>query len=244
MNDQELSHEHSDEDDVGEERLDARVDQAPETPAAATAANDVGLEEPAAQGEVDGVADAAVAAVSLDDVVAGIDVSLANEATDLGETSESIEPRATGEVRRHIVFTLAGSHYATPVGSVVEIGHVPPVTPVPNVPAWVQGVTNLRGEILAIVDLRRFFELEDDGTEGVGRMLVTRAAGEDLTAGLIVDDVRGVASLSAADLSAPTASYDDRIAPFVTGVQERDGRRLAVLDLESLLNSREIRQLG
>ncbi|HXU44077.1 MAG TPA: chemotaxis protein CheW, partial [Thermoanaerobaculia bacterium] len=67
------------------------------------------------------------------------------------------EPPAAAE--RSVVFLLGATRCAVPIDRVLEIGDVPAITPVPNVPAWVRGVANLRGDILAIVDLGAYVGL-------------------------------------------------------------------------------------
>ncbi len=179
-------------------------------------------------------------APSLDQLVAAIDREVAAVGLDQSQEAPAA-PAGTGEAR-HIVFTLGATRYAVAVGNVVEIGRAPELTRVPNLPAWVLGVSNLRGDIFAVLDLRALLGLEVLGPIGEGRMLVARAGGEEVSAGLIVDQVNGVAGISMVELAPPTAPIDDRLAPYLVGVEERQDRLLVVLDLERLLMSEEIRQ--
>jgi purine-binding chemotaxis protein CheW len=142
---------------------------------------------------------------------------------------------------QHVVFTLAGTDYAVPISRVLEIGRPSQVTPLPNVPDWVLGLTNLRGDIISVVDLRGFLGL-GQAPLGAGRMVVVRSGGEDLTTGLMVDRVKEICRLPVRPLPAPAAAVDDRVAPYLRGVAEHADRLLVFLDLDRLLLSGELRQ--
>ena len=148
---------------------------------------------------------------------------------------------ATGE-EQHVIFTLAGTEYAVPIANVIEIGRPLVVTPVPNVPDWVLGVANLRGDIISMVDLRAFLGMEWIGYSQASRMLVAQARQEDMTTGLIVDRVSEIRYLSVDRIGAPAGPIADQVTPYLRGVYEHDGRLLAVLDFDQLLLSPEIRQ--
>lgn len=142
--------------------------------------------------------------------------------------------------RQHLLFSLAGTRYALRLDHLVELGLPPATTAVPNVPGWVRGVANLRGDVLAVVDLAAFFGLEPAGEAAAARLLVVRAGGDDVTAGLLVDGVHGLVGLDAP--RPPTAAVADRVAPFLTGVSEHADRLVAVLDLERFFASPEVRR--
>lgn len=153
---------------------------------------------------------------------------------------EALAPAAAPALslaERHIAFRLGEARYAVPYRFVVEVGSVPPVTAVPRVPGWVLGVTNLRGEILSVVDLASFLGAPSIA-EG-GRMLVVRGAGEETLAGLVVSDIAGMTQLSAATIRATTAPIEDAVAPYLAGVVEHQGQVVSILDLERLLSSPE-----
>lgn len=100
----------------------------------------------------------------------------------------------------------------------------------PCTPPFVAGVMNLRGQILAIVDLRRFFELPAQGLTELNRVIVLCDSDNEL--GLLADSIDGVRPLTASDLQEGL--------PTLTGIRERflkgiTGRMLAVLDGRRLL---------
>ncbi|MGE3541021.1 MAG: chemotaxis protein CheW [Candidatus Tectimicrobiota bacterium] len=146
------------------------------------------------------------------------------------------------QAARYILFTLAGSRYAVPVPSVLEIGRVPPITPVPNVPPWVRGVINLRGEILSVIDFRTFLGLEDSHASEHSRMLVVKTAGDEIMTSLIVDQITGIVPLSGTLLDLPATVASHPVASYLCGAYEHEDQVGAVFDLERLLLSPEVRQ--
>ena len=142
---------------------------------------------------------------------------------------------------RYVLFTVAGAQYAVHETCVTELDRVPKITIVPNVPGWVRGVTNRRGDILSVVDTRSL--LGSDRTELLNaRMLVVRLLDDTCSLGLLVDDVQQIASVPLREIRPPASALEGPLAPFLTGLFELDQRTVAVLDMERLLRSPTIRQ--
>jgi purine-binding chemotaxis protein CheW len=181
----------------------------------------------------------------LDELIATIDQEV-EEAFGPGAMAD-LEPDAlTGAVgeEQYVIFTLAEAEYAVPAANVREIGEPLGVTPVPNVPDWVVGVANLRGDVLSLVDLRLFLGMEQiDYDEDTRAMVVhTEQGALNITTGLMVDLVSDIRYLSVDRIETPTAPLEDRIAPYLRGVYEQDEHLLVVLDLDQLLLSPEMQQ--
>ncbi len=139
---------------------------------------------------------------------------------------------------QHVVFEVAGNAYAVPIRNVAEISRPPAVTPVPHVPAWVVGVANVRGDVVSLIDPRLLLALPAGKAGPDQRLLVARAAADEIVVGILVDRVRGLRRLAGPYLLAPDAG---RLAPFVTGLADIDGRLTAILDLERFLSSDTLR---
>jgi purine-binding chemotaxis protein CheW len=154
-----------------------------------------------------------------------------------------VRPVVQGEAEeQYIVFALAGTDYAVPIGNVVEVGRPRHITPLPNVPDWMTGLTNLRGDVISVVNLRAFLGMDLVPLGNAGRMLVARSTTEDTTTGLLVDRVRQISKLPVRQIAAPTSPLEDRVTPYLRGVAEHAGRLLVVLDLDRLLLSPDMRQ--
>jgi purine-binding chemotaxis protein CheW len=175
----------------------------------------------------------------LDELIAEIDQEIEqSDTTDIDATL----PGETGDRAQYVIFTLAGGEYAVSIDSVTEVGRPLQTTPVPNVPDWVLGVANLRGDIISMVDLRDFLGMDMLRYKQYSRMLVSQARQEDLTIGLLVDRVSGIRYLSLDKVMTPTAPIEDRVAPYLMGVYEYEEKFLNILDFDKLLLSSEMQQ--
>jgi purine-binding chemotaxis protein CheW len=138
-----------------------------------------------------------------------------------------------------LVFQLGGDEFALPIAAVHEVARVPDkITRLPKAPEFLEGVINLRGEVLPVVDQRRRFDMP--ATEmGEGRRLIVVRT-ERHTAGLIVDGVREVLRTGAETLEPPPVLTDD-MSRLVEGVinLEGTGRIIMVLDPKELLSRTE-----
>lgn len=183
---------------------------------------------------------AGASGVRLEQLLSAIDSEVFGT-LDASAGGEAASPRKGRAWERYVVFSLGVTRYAAPVPSVIEINRVPEITPVPNVPEWVKGVCNLRGDILSVVDLRGFLGMDADSRDS-RRILVVRAGNDEITGCLIVDAVHGTLPLSADQIREPQAPIQDRLAPYLLGVSEEGDRLVVILDVEKLLLSREMRQ--
>ena len=149
--------------------------------------------------------------------------------------------RDAAQGHRYVLLSIASAHYAVREAYVTELERVPKITPVPHVPAWVRGVTNLRGDILSVIDMRTFLGL-DQSLSHSARMLVVRLLNEDFATGLIVDGVDRIVAVTPDQITPPESSLEGPLAPYLVGMCVVDERLVAVLDLDQLLRSAEIRQ--
>lgn len=183
---------------------------------------------------------------SLEEIINSIDHSVAasrhtNAGTSaLRSVADFESPKGRLVHGKYIVFTLADGKYAVPVNQVMEVGEPQRITPVPNVPDWVLGVTNLRGDIISVVDCGAFLNLHDHITMEVSSMCVVRNKRRDMTTSLMVDRIEGMMNLSDELIALPEASVEDRVMHYLHGVYEYEGNLLNILNLEGLLTSMEL----
>lgn len=176
----------------------------------------------------------------LEELLGAIDAEMGSRLSEAPTQNRVSQYERSGE--RYLVFTLAGIDYAIPLENVLEAGSPPPVAPVPHVPEWVVGVTNLRGDVVSLVDLRGFLGLEAEAGGNAHRLLVVKTRQAELTIGLLVDRLRGIHALPQARLTGADALGESPITPFVRGITEEAGRVVVFLDLDQLLLSAEMRQ--
>jgi purine-binding chemotaxis protein CheW len=147
-----------------------------------------------------------------------------------------------GTLKRYVVFSIGATEYAVPIINLSEVARPLDVTPVPNMPDWVSGVANLRGDIISIVDLRIFLGQAAAELQASNRMLVVHAQKEDLVMGLTVDRVGGIFDLPEEQIRSPSAPIEDKVSGYMRGVSDFGDRLFVVLDLNHLLLSPEIQQ--
>ena len=134
----------------------------------------------------------------------------------------------------HIVgFQVGRETYGVPITSLHEIVRVPEITAVPDAPDYLEGVINLRGKIVSVMDLRKRFGEKQVALKKQNRILVVEHSGR--LAGLIVDSASEVLKIPAADVEAPPAVFQDGGLNCVTGLGKVKGRLVVLLDMSKLL---------
>ena len=134
----------------------------------------------------------------------------------------------------HIVgFQVGRETYGVPITSLHEIVRVPEITAVPDAPDYLEGVINLRGKIVSVMDLRKRFGEKGVTLQKRNRILVVEHSGR--LAGLIVDSASEVLKIPADDVEAPPAVFQDGGLNCVTGLGKVNGRLVVLLDMSKLL---------
>lgn len=144
---------------------------------------------------------------------------------------------AVAAAPRYIIFSRAEARYAVPINHVLEVGEAQRITPVPNVPDWVLGVTNLHGDIISVVDCGAFLQLHDQINPAESSMCVVRNLSRDLTTSLMVDRIEGLLNLAEHLIVRPQSSGEAQGRPYLRGVYYHEGQMLQVLNMEGLLSS-------
>ena len=184
---------------------------------------------------------------SLGDLVSAIDAEVGAQAFEEVTTAdEAVRARQRDFKDDHVVFSLLGTSYAVPIGQVTDLEKLPALTTVPHVPDFVLGVANLRGDIIAVLDLRTFLGFEQSERLDQGRVLIVRVGEDQTTSGLMVDEVQGIRSIPGGDIGAPAAPLEDKVSGLLRGVyqDEEKNRLVNVMDLEKLFQSEEMQQLA
>jgi purine-binding chemotaxis protein CheW len=144
-----------------------------------------------------------------------------------------------GEQRQFVVFRLGEDEFGLPIEAVNEVARVPEqISRLPKTPRFLEGVVNLRGEVLPVVDQRRRFDMPALEDKGGRRLIVVRT--ERHRAGLIVDAVLEVLRCSADDIE-PAPNLTNEAIRLVHGVinLEKAGRIVLLLDPAELLTRAE-----
>ena len=142
---------------------------------------------------------------------------------------------ADADVLELLEFRLAAERYAVETRYVVEVHPLRELTPLPGTPAFVRGIVNLRGRILPVFDLKKFFDLPEQGLTDLHRIIVVR--GHELELGLLADTVATVRTLPRAALQPSLPTLSEIGAEYLMGVSEE---RIIVLDLARILTDPKI----
>jgi purine-binding chemotaxis protein CheW len=148
---------------------------------------------------------------------------------------------AAPEPVQAVTFVLASETYGAPVAQVQEIVAWAPPIRLPHAPAWVEGLIDLRGRLLPVIDLRKRFDLPPSPALPMRCIIVVQVADQAL--GLLVDAVREVAFLQATE-AVPDVAKTSRSA-FLSGVARlrESGTLVLLLDPERLLAPGELQAL-
>lgn len=140
-----------------------------------------------------------------------------------------------GERIDALIFVLSGEKYAVEASYILETLPLGDFTPIFCTPPFVLGVINLRGRIVSIIDLRRFFDLPDIGLSDLNRVIVVNNGSMEF--GILADSIAGMHSLDKASLKPPPETFTGIREEFVAGISPE---RLALLDLGKIMTDRRI----
>jgi purine-binding chemotaxis protein CheW len=134
-----------------------------------------------------------------------------------------------------VEFVLARESYGLESAYVREIHPLSDLTPLPCVPDFVAGIVNVRGEIVSVIDIKRFFGLARRGLTDLNKVIVLHS--QAMTFGILADAIVGVRSVAAVDLQPPPPTLSGVRQEFLLGVTVD---RLVVLDARKLLEDRNM----
>lgn len=143
----------------------------------------------------------------------------------------------------HIVgFRVGREMFGVPIELVHEIVRVPEITSVPDSPDYIEGVINLRGKIVSIIDLRKRFGEQEVTSNKKNRILVAEIDGKML--GLVVDAASEVLKLPGSEVEPPPNVFEENELNYVTGVGKLGSKLVILIDLSKILQKGELRRIS
>ena len=136
-----------------------------------------------------------------------------------------------------VIFNLAREHYAVDIAAVESIIKIQTVTKLPRAPQFVEGVINLRGKVLPIIDLRKRFGLEAEAATKDSRIVVVHM--NALEVGMIVDSVSEVVSIANEVIEPPSPIVTTVDSAFIRGIAKVGERLVILLDMGHVLSQQE-----
>jgi purine-binding chemotaxis protein CheW len=137
-----------------------------------------------------------------------------------------------------VVFTLGDESFAVDINTVKEIIQLQPVTRLPGTPSSVEGVINLRGSVIPVIDLRKRFNMEEVKSSKDSRIVVVACGGSSV--GVIVDSVAQVIRIPLESIEKTTNVFSDKQEDYLLGIVKLSNRLLILLDLARILTSQEL----
>jgi purine-binding chemotaxis protein CheW len=142
----------------------------------------------------------------------------------------------------YLSFTLGDEDFAVEITKVREVLDYPPITQVPCMPAHMRGVTNLRGNVVPVVDMRLKFAMSQvvRTVDACAVIVEVELDGEPMTVGCLVDSVKEVFEMTAEQIAPPPRMGTNINVEFLTGMGELDEKFLMILDIDKVLAADEI----
>jgi purine-binding chemotaxis protein CheW len=141
-----------------------------------------------------------------------------------------------------VIFQLGREEFAVEVTQVREIIRMQDITRMPKAPSFVEGIINLRGQIIAVLDLAQRLSLEAAERGSETRIIVVEAG--DVKVGMIVDSVSEVMRINEDEVEPSPALAADVEAVYLKGVVKQDNRLIILLDLTRILATEEMMELS
>lgn len=158
-------------------------------------------------------------------------------------TMENKEKKHAGETIQLINFRLRNEEFGVDIRSIREITKVTEISHIPEAPSFIQGVTNLRGQVIPVVDLARQFDLAlQENLPKSARIVVTEVNGQAV--GMLVDEVPEIVKVPVENIKpAPELIQSEVKKDYIKGVAQLQNRLIILLDLEKVLAPQEVEEL-
>ncbi len=141
-----------------------------------------------------------------------------------------------------VVFRLNKEEYGINIMQVQEIGSCPESVKVPNTPDFIEGVINLRGNVIPVINLKKRFNIPGQDLAENARTVIVNL--RDKQVAFIVDDASEVLAIDEADIQEPPEIIAGVDRKYITGIGKSGDRLLVILDLDLLFDKQEQEQLA
>ncbi len=149
--------------------------------------------------------------------------------------------QSESQIQQYVSFVLHGEEYGVPILSVHEIIRYTTLTRVPQSPEFIEGVLNLRGQVIPVVNLRDKFGLPEQETDRSTRIMVVEVKGRVI--GMVVDEVSEVMQIHSEDISPPPPMGTSVNTDFISGMGKVGDKLMIILDINKILSAEEQRMM-
>jgi len=154
---------------------------------------------------------------------------------------ELIDAKVEIQEEKFVVFVLNNEQYAVNILQVREIIRPLPVTRVPKAPDFIEGIINLRGTIIPIIDLKKCLGMEFQAPTKQNRILILEI--EDNLLGFIIDKVNEVISISRENIHEPPDSMSMIDSSFIEGIAQLGERLIVIIDFQKVIEKERFQAL-
>jgi purine-binding chemotaxis protein CheW len=155
---------------------------------------------------------------------------------------DNIKNQLSGRTLQVVSFALCSEEYGVDIAQVQEINRMVTITHVPQAPQFMEGVINLRGRLIPIIDLRTRFGMERAERTKDTRIVVTEIGSKRL--GMVVDSVSEVLRIPVEQIEDAPDLVAGVDTEYIRGVGKLDDRLIIMLDLARVISSAEKAELG
>jgi len=145
-----------------------------------------------------------------------------------------------------VTFQLGEEHYGIDIMDVKEIVRVQDIRPIPNAPSYVEGIINLRGEIIPIINLHKRFHIKravvGEDEELLSGFIIIDVDGMNL--GVVIDKIARVVTIENEQIQAPPQMLSGIGAEYIQGVIQNEEGYLIILDIRRLFNPKELQKIN
>ncbi|MFH0976464.1 MAG: chemotaxis protein CheW [Spirochaetota bacterium] len=153
----------------------------------------------------------------------------------LALAAEKSSESCVEESIRVVEFLLAGERYGIETAFLKEVYPLRDITPLPGIPAFVLGIINVRGQILSVIDIKKFFKMPDKGLSDLNKVIIAQKKGMEL--GILADAIMGEREVKVFDLQTTMPAFTGIRAEYLRGVTQD---RFIILDMEHILDDPNI----
>jgi len=157
--------------------------------------------------------------------------------------SDISEGSSAEELLQLVIFRLSGEEFGTSIAKVKEIIRIPDITRIPQVPEYVEGIINLRSNVLPVINLATRFNLPHEGLSDHSRIVVVEL--DNIIAGIVVDAVTEVLNIPTDCIEPTPEMIASKIGErYIEGVGKLDERMLIILDIDKIFSDEQKMQIN
>lgn len=154
------------------------------------------------------------------------------------ETKEKTDVHVATETFQIIVFKQGDEEYALHIDQIKEVVITPNITRMPQTPPYIKGVANIRGNIIAIIDLEDKFNLKRSDNQTLSHNYTLVVESDDFKMGILVREVPNTHTISEADFDDSVNIINDSAmdGDYIKGIIKTDGRLIILIDIFKVIN--------